>query len=192
MNANKRFSSSAHRRESKARAALIAAYREGSGLVAIAVISAATGIRIAALGSGGEVSPAPSEKVEAQWWCRRSADAARVAAAATARLRRLSAGSGSAALDLAGKAIVAAAKQCGATLYADEETVSAAMAVIARVDEEMERLQRAGELKSVNRSYRTYRTETTARGETALPYARWLNEYNANLVRQLAAALRFT
>jgi len=66
------------------------------------------------------------------------------------------------------------------------------MAVIARVDEEMERLQRAGELKSVNRSYRTYRTETTARGETALPYARWLNEYNANLVRQLAAALRFT
>ena len=77
-------------------------------------------------------------------------------------------------------------------LYTDEEIVAAAMAAIARVDEEIERLQRAGELKSVNRSYKIYRTETTARGEMALPYAQWFNEYKANLVRQLAAALRFT
>jgi len=66
------------------------------------------------------------------------------------------------------------------------------MAVIARVEEEIERLQRTGKLKSVNQSYKIYRTETTARGEIALPYSRWLNEYKANLVRQLAAALRFT
>ncbi len=77
-------------------------------------------------------------------------------------------------------------------LYTDEEIVVAATAAIARVDEEIERQRRAGELKSVNRSYKIYRTETTARGGMALPYAQWFNEYKANLVRQLAAALRFT
>jgi hypothetical protein len=82
--------------------------------------------------------------------------------------------------------------QCGVTLYSDEETLAAAAALVARVDAEIEQLQRTGELKFVNRSYRTYRTETTARGETALPYAKWLNEYKVNLVRQLAATLRFS
>jgi hypothetical protein len=183
--------SASARRETKARAALITAYREGFGLVAIAVIGAATGMRITALGSGCDAALAPGEKTEARWWCRRALDAARIATAAKARLRRLPAGSGSAAFDLAGKAIAMAAKQCGLTLYADEETVAAALAVIARVEEEIKRLQRAGELKSVNRSYKIYRTETAARGEMALPYAQWLNEYKANLVRQLAAGLRF-
>ncbi len=75
-------------------------------------------------------------------------------------------------------------------LYTDEEIVAAATAAIARVNEEIERQLRAGELKSVNRSYKIYRT--TARGGMALPYAQWFNEYKANLVRQLAAALRFT
>ena len=90
------------------------------------------------------------------------------------------------------KAIAAVAKRCGVTLYSDEETSAAAIAMAARVDEEIQQLQRTGKLKSVNRSYRIYRIETTARGETALPYAKWLDEYKANLVRQLAAALRFS
>ncbi len=199
VNGNKSIASSAGHRQSKAQAALIAAYREGFGLAAIAVIGVATGVRIAALASGCDAALAPGETIEAQWWCRRASDAARVAAAATTRLRRGQSKhetSGSAApgsaLDLAGKAVVVAARQCGLMLYTDEEIVAAAMAAIARVDEEIERLQRAGELKSLNRSYKIYRTETTARGEMALPYAQWFNEYRANLVRQLAAALQFT
>jgi hypothetical protein len=187
-------------RESKAGTALIAAYREGLGLSAIAIIRTATGIRIVALENGGDGSPATGGNVVTQWWCRRSADAARIAAAATARMRRLesknealmpAAPVQSDSTQLARRAIAAAARQCGEILYSDEETSAAAMALIARVDEEIDRLQRAGGLKSVNRSYRIYRTEATARGDTALPYAKWLNEYKANLVRQLAAALRF-
>jgi len=181
--------------------ALIAAYRDGLGLAAIATIHTATEIRVAALDNDCHGLPAPGEKIETRWWCRRSADAARVAAAATARLRRreskdrapgAAAAASSHSAHLAGKAIAAAARQCGVTLYSDEETLAAAIAMVARVDEEIEQLQRSGELKSVNRSYRIYRTDTTARGETALPYAKWLNEYKTNLVRQLAAALRFS
>lgn len=59
------------------------------------------------------------------------------------------------------------------------------------MDEEIETLQRAGQLKSVNRSYRAHRIEASARGEKAAPYADWFNKYEANLVRQLAAALRY-
>lgn len=204
----KNFAAAANCRESKARAALITAYREGLGLAPIAVIGAGTGIRILAVRSGCDAVVAPGEKIETQWWCRPAPDAGRVAAAATERLRRcrpkndaLESSAAhlsdpvpiiSAALDLAGKAIAAAAKQCGATLYADQETLIAAVAVIARVEEEIERLQRAGELKSVNRSYKIYRTETTARGEIASPYAQWLNEYKVKLVRELAAALRLS
>jgi hypothetical protein len=33
--------------------------------------------------------------------------------------------------------------------------------------------------------------EAAARGEKAVPYADWSSKYRANLVRQLAAALRY-
>jgi hypothetical protein len=33
--------------------------------------------------------------------------------------------------------------------------------------------------------------EAAARGEKAAPYADWFNKYRANLVRQLAGALRY-
>jgi hypothetical protein len=199
VNTSKDSATSVDRRESKAHAALIAAYRDGLGLAAIAIIRDATGVRIATFGNASDCTPSAGEQIETRWWCRRSADAARVAAAATARLRRdeskdiaaVPVGA-SCSAQRAGAAIAAAAKQCGVTLYSEAETAAAAMAMIARVDEEIEQLQRTGELKSVNRSYRSYRTETTARGEIALPYAQWFNQYKANLVRQLAAALRFS
>jgi len=52
-------------------------------------------------------------------------------------------------------------------------------------------MQRAGQLKSVNTSYRAYRIEASARGEKAAPYADWFNKYKAKLVRELAAAMRY-
>jgi len=52
-------------------------------------------------------------------------------------------------------------------------------------------LRQAGELKTVNRAYRSYRIEAAACGDKALPYARWFDKYKQDLVRQLAAALRY-
>jgi hypothetical protein len=208
VSAGKSFPPSVDRRESRRRAALVAAYREGVGLAAVAMIRSSAGIHITAAGNGGDGLLAPGDAVEAQWWCRRSVDAARVAAAATARLRRgeskdgapnpsaaslsLLPGNISAAFLLAERAIAAAAKRCNVTLYSDEETSAAAMAIIVRVDAEIERLQYAGDLKSVNRSYRIYRTEAAARGEKVLRYAEWISKYKEKLVRELAAALRYS
>ena len=64
---------------------LAAAYREGLGLAPIAVICGAAGTRITAPAPGGE-DPSAAETLRARWWCRRAVDAARVAAAAMARM----------------------------------------------------------------------------------------------------------
>lgn len=192
----------------RGRSALIAAYREGLGLAAVVVTHGPAGARIRAAkeGASGTLDVGAAE---ARWWCRRVADAERLAAAAMRRLRPCESQSGAApvaapqgacpaasdnasnALALAAEAIAEAAKRLNVTLFSDEEIAAEAMAVVARVDEEIERLHRSGDLKSVNKSYRAYRIETSARGEKALRYAEWMDKYRANLVRQLAAALRY-
>jgi hypothetical protein len=195
------LSASAARREAKIRASLVAAYREGLGLAGLAAVRGAAGTQIAVVGDERDRAAAGvGDTVTAQWWCRRAADAERVATAATARLRRLesqddaalppAAERGASPRDIAG-VIAHAAKRLHVKLYSDEEISADAQTIIMRVEQELETLQRAGQLKTVNRSYRTYRTEASARGEKALPYADWFNKYRANLVRQLAAALRY-
>jgi hypothetical protein len=183
---------------------LIAAYREGLGLAMIAVTRGTAGIRISAVGQGSGGVPAPAT-AEARWWCRRAADAERVAVAAMRRLRRRESSDGAApecvsspvlgdafdALALADEAIAGAAKRLNIALSSDEEIAAEAMAVVARVDKEIERLHRSGDLKSVNTSYRAYRLEASARGEKTLRYAEWMDKYRKNLVRELAAALRY-
>jgi hypothetical protein len=72
----------------------------------------------------------------------------------------------------------------------EAQLCSDALAVAARVSAEIEQMQRSGGLKSVNQSYRTYRLETSARGERVLPYAAWLDRYKAGLVREIATNLR--
>ncbi len=67
---------------------------------------------------------------------------------------------------------------------------SDALTVVARVEGEIERMQRSGALKSVNGSYRNYRLQASARGERVLRYADWMIRYKANLVREIAANLR--
>jgi hypothetical protein len=175
------------RRGARDRSALIAAYREGLGLAAVVVTCGRAGISVSAVGEGTGGIP-DAAAVEVRWWCRRAADAERVAGAAMRRLRRCesrdggapaapqcvsspASGDASDALAVAAEAIAAAAKRLNIALLSNEEVAADAMAAVARVDEEIQRLQRSGELKSVNTSYRAYRLEMSARGEKTVQKA---------------------
>jgi hypothetical protein len=194
-------SAAAARREAKSRAALVAAYREGLELAAIAAVHDPAGTRLIVIAeAGANAAPGPQGAVAARWWCRHARDAERVAATATARLRRRESrddptrGSpiGCApAVDDVSAIVEGAAKRLRVMLYSEDEVCADADGIIARVEQEIENLKRAGQLKSVNQSYRAYRLEASARGEKAAPYADWFNKYKANLVRELAAALRY-
>ena len=77
-----------------------------------------------------------------------------------------------------------------AARLSDAELRAGALAVAARVDAEIARLQAGGGLKSVNTSYRRYRLETSARGERVLRYADWMDRYKADLIREIAGNFR--
>ena len=188
-------------REAGDHRAMVAAYREGLGLAAITVVRDAEGLRIAAL-PADDTRVCAADGEDLRWWCKRASDATRITAAATARLRRESqacrAGNGEpgrapadACLHAASESIIAAAKQLNVVLYAEQETWADAMTIVRRVEAEIERLRRAGEMKSVNASYRAYRLQATARGERVIRYADWMNKYKEKLVRELAATLRY-
>lgn len=184
----------ATRREAKKRAALIAAYREGLGLAAIAIVRDPHATCVAALAAGQNETFPAEEAVARRWWCRRAEEATRVAASAMRRSQRR---------DLPGREPAAAtpdvelaalieqtAARLNVALYCDAQITGEADTAIARVEAELERLRQAGELKSVNASYRTYRLQASVRGDRALPYAEWFNTYKATLVRELANTLR--
>lgn len=173
------------RKTSDERRGFAAAYREGLGLVAVAVVCGPDGTRIAALPEGGEGPAGAVQTVRARWWCRRAAEAERVAAAAARMLRRESSDAA-----LACKAVTAAARRLDVALHADQDVADEAMHVAARVDAQLRSQHEAGDLKSVNRAYRTYRLERSARGERVLRYDEWMQEYRENLVRHVASALR--
>jgi hypothetical protein len=172
-----------------ARARLVAAFREGFGLAAIAVIDGPDGVRVAAAAPGAEIACAPAEIVHCRWWCPRAFETASIAAAAAVRLHGRETCDG-AALS-ACRAVVRAAKQRNAELYGDEEILEQAMAAIARIDDELERLRQSGDLRPVNKSYQAYRCEAAAKGERVVPYAQWMLGYKEELVRKLAATLRY-
>jgi hypothetical protein len=165
--------------------ALVAAYCEGLGFAPIGAVAEADGLRIVA---GGDLA-------QPRWWCRRAGDADRVAAAAVARLQRLAARhggdlDGAQRLQLVDDAIAAAAKQLNVALRSHDDVCAEALSAIGRVEEEVAELQRAGGLKSVNKSYRDYRIAASARGERIMRYVDWMSKYREKLVRELAAAMR--
>jgi len=172
-----------------AHARLVAAFREGFGLAAIAVIDGPDGVRIAAAAPGAEIICAPAEILYCRWWCPRAFEAASIATAVGADLRNRKTCAG-AALS-AGQAVVRAAKQRNVELHCDEEILEQATAAIARIDDELERLRQSGDLRPVNKSYQTYRRDAAAKGERVVPYAQWMLGYKEELVRKLAATLRY-
>ena len=173
------------RRDQAARIVLVAAYCEGLGFAPIGAVAEAESSRIVA---GDDLA-------QPRWWCRRAGDADRVAAAAAARLQRLEARhggdiDGTQRLQLVDDAIAAAAKQLNVALRSHGDVCAEALSAIGRVEEEIAKLQRAGGLKSVNKSYRDYRIAASARGGRIMRYADWMSQYRQKLVRELAAAMR--
>jgi hypothetical protein len=168
---------------------LVAAFREGFGLAAIAVIDGPDGVRVAAAAPGAEIACVPAEIVHCRWWCPRAFEAASIAAAAAARLRNRETCDG-AALS-ACQAVVRAAKQRKVELHSDDVILAQATAVIARIDDELERLRQSGDLRPVNKSYQQYRRDAATNGQRVVPYAQWMLGYKEELVRKLAATLRY-
>ncbi len=160
---------------------LTAAYREGLGLAAVVAVQGGNGARITALAPGDD--DIAVEQLLIRLWCRREAEAACIAATAAKLLRRKPDAD-------PGRIIQAAAKKLGVVVQTDDEIAVEAMSVAARIALEMRKQQQAGELKSVNRAYRSYRLEAATRGERALRYDAWMQRYRENLVRQAAATLR--
>jgi hypothetical protein len=148
-------------------------------------------------------APTADSDIAARWWCRRP-DAERIAAAAAARMRRResrdraaelaepASGQSRAAVSpqLACEAIAGAAKRLNVALCSDEDVAAQAANAVARIDAEIVTLQQAGGMKSVNRAYKSYRLETSGRGERILRYDEWMQRYRENLVRQVASTLR--
>jgi hypothetical protein len=172
-----------------ARSRLVAAFRQGFGLAAIAVIDGPGGIRVAAAEPGAEIVCVAAEIVHCRWWCPRAFEAASIATAVAARLRSRETCDGAAVS--ACQAVVRAARQRNVDLHSDEEILQQATSVIARIDDELERLRQSGDLRPVNKSYQSYRRDTGAKGERVVPYAQWMLGYKEELVRKLAATLRY-
>jgi hypothetical protein len=166
-----------------AQEALIAAYREGLGLAAVAVVAGQGGTRLMTCASGAEAAPDESETVHARWWCNSTEQAEWLVKALARTARRDDA-------DQLCRAVVAMAKRLGIALRSDDGIAREAAAVIARLEQEITTQQRAGALKSVNRGYRDYRLAASARGEKVLRYTDWMARYKAKLVREVAQNLR--
>jgi hypothetical protein len=175
-------------RAGRADAQLVAAYRQGFGLAAVAVIASPHGVRIAAGDQAEDDVLAVEDSVQARWWCRHVSDAADIAASAV-RLRR-SAPDIAVAAAAAGEAVMRAAKLRHVELLSEEDVAAYAARAIARIDAELAQLRKLGELRTVNKSYQTYRLDAAGRGERVVPYAQWMRGYKEKLVRQLAATLR--
>ena len=167
--------------------ALIAAYREGLALAAVAVIEHADGLRIRTMKSD-ETLPS-DENLVVRWWCRRAAEAECVADNAARSFRR-SRQKSSHQSAVARDSVVRAAQRLGVALCSDADLDQEAAHAIARLDAEIATQMRAGALKSVNQSYRQYRLEASIRGERVLPYAKWMDGYKLKLMREIAANLR--
>ena len=169
--------------ESSLPGGLIAAYRDGLGLAAVALVAGANGARL--MRSAEETPLAAGETMQARWWCK-SAEQAEWLVETAIRVQRCE---DDAAARLA-DAVLTAAKRLGLRLRSDAEIEQQAAGVVARLEQEFVAQQRTGALKSVNRGYRDYRLAASARGEKVLRYAHWMERYKAKLVRQIAQNLR--
>ena len=162
--------------------ALTAAYREGLGLAAVMLVAGEMRARPMLCAAGAEPALDANETLHARWWCNSAQQAEWL-------VETVAGDAGKDATHLR-RALINTAKRLGITLRSDDEIAREAVAVIARLEQEIAAQQRAGGLKSVNRGYRDYRLQSSARGEKVLRYAEWMARYKAKLVRDVARNLR--
>lgn len=164
----------------KQQAALLASWRDGLGAAALAERRDGGADRVIVLAPGFSLTTEAG--MVPRWWCRRFADAERVAAAANARLRRADS-------ETADAAVTAAARRHYVALMTELEVAAQAASAIERMEEEFARAQRAGELRSLNADFRAHRLEAAARGEKSPRYADFLLDYKCKLLREMAAVV---
>ena len=190
----------AARRRAAERAVLIAAYREEMRRCCITIICDADGARVRIVASGNDELDA-EVGTQARLWCRRPAEAERVATAARAPLRRLKFGEDarspaalaagdSSLLSRACGLVSAAAQRCNVVLRADAEFTQEVSRAVASIDAEVEKARQNGELKALNEAYKKYRREAKARGEPAMRYDEWMLKFREDLVRKAAREVR--
>jgi hypothetical protein len=75
----------------------------------------------------------------------------------------------------------------GAPAYALEALRRAAEDAIARVNAQIFDAQHNGDLKQLNKQYKSYRLGQKAKGERAMSYSSFLAQFSATLVRGVAA-----
>ena len=176
--------------DTKADARLVAAYRDGLNLVAIAAVSSGDGVRVVATPGIAQLMPEPAATLR---WCRNAEEARRIAASANASLRRRAGksdpGEGNPVAS-AHDAIARAARRLNVTLRTEDDIAHEAAIVIGRIVREFEVMRASGDLREINASYREYRLGASARGERIVPYAPWMRVYLENLVRQAAVTLK--
>jgi hypothetical protein len=157
------------------------------GLAAVTLVVNENGARL--VKAAAEASPNSGAAVQGRWWCK-SAQQADWLIEGVARAMRNAQWDDADAVSRFCSGVTDAAKGLGIVLRADDEIAGEAAAVVARLEAEIAAQQRAGTLKSVNRGYRDYRLEASARGEKVLRYADWMARYKAKLVREIAQNLR--
>jgi hypothetical protein len=174
---------------------LVRAYIGALDLVGVHVIAGGDElmmIRIgrdpAALAKRVQASTGHAVEVCATRWVRREEHACWIVEACTERLPKLVGKWLAITVPVATKAIEIVAAELGATLATDEMIRERAALVVRDVEEQVERMKAAGDLRPVTRAYRAHRLARAAEGKRAEPWHSYFASWKAGMVRAAAAA----
>jgi hypothetical protein len=162
------------------RASLVEAYIAALPLAAVAIVSSADGRRCR-IHTDGE--PAPGDTIERRFYFKPSHAELVLStidlegwtdhqpAAVAAQIER-------------------AATTLGASFHTLAELREAAEEAVVEIQARVDAGRQNGDLKQVNRQYKHYRQQQIARAEKAMPYAKFLEQFTASIVRDVAMSGR--
>jgi hypothetical protein len=88
--------------------------------------------------------------------------------------------------------LVDSSQQVGLELQAEETVRAIALQAVQHVEQTFQRMMGAGELRGLNRRYRSYRLARVAAGKRAQPYGAWIAGQKLALIRATAdVAVRY-
>jgi hypothetical protein len=92
--------------------------------------------------------------------------------------------------ETARESVLRAASELGVILESNETVQANAVQAIATIDRQLADLKQAGDLSTINKSYREYRLAQGAAGKKAMPYAYYIWNYKLTLIKVVAQATR--